>query len=148
MHLSPPQLKRIWREWSSIVKSHQWPAALAEDRRHALLQRAGFTSLKEVDHLAGYTRVLKEVAILKDDLSALLHAEQNPERVLKHSIQALADAPYWQRICKDRFHTVDLDDLSLDQLTQLRNTLAARSKLPKAARAQASSLPEPENCPF
>jgi hypothetical protein len=39
----------------------------------------------------------------------------------------LAPQPYWEKVSQDKFHTTDLDALSLKQLTDLRNTLAARA---------------------
>ena len=52
-----------------------------------------------------------------------------PRIRLKYAVNALAPAAeYWAEIARDRFGTDDLDALSIEQLTQLRNTLAARGR--------------------
>ena len=54
-----------------------------------------------------------------------------------YSIRRLADEPYWRAIAQDKFGTADETRLDLAQLTQLRNTLAARSR--SRSRRQAAA---------
>ena len=132
MLLTPPQLKRFWSKqdgWPVIVKAHGWDAINGELQRKALLRRAGFDSLTQVDRLEGFTAVLKEMAILQDNLAGMLHADANPQRVLIHTINELAarlGQPYADKICRNRFGHTRLEDLCLDDLANHRSTLTAR----------------------
>jgi beta-phosphoglucomutase-like phosphatase (HAD superfamily) len=153
MLLTQSQVKRFWREWSACIRLHHWDATEAELERKAMLARAGFKSLTEVDHLDGFTAVLKEVAALQDNLSGMLRADDNPRRVLIHSIRSLIDKlgePYSDKLLRDRFGHTRLDDLTLEQLTQFRYTLSARASArrrpdPESAICHLpSAMPEPE----
>ena len=63
------------------------------------------------------------------DVGAQLRQLAMPRIRLKYAISSLAPAPeYWAKIARDRFDTDDLDALSIEQLTQLRNTLVARGR--------------------
>lgn len=136
MLLTKSQQLKFWRDWNAIVTDQSWPRAQAESERHALLHRAGFDSLTLVDKLEGYSRVLKELAILREDLGAMLRADANPKRVLLFKIKELAEQinpstkngvnPYLGGIMLDQFGHLRLDDLSEQQLTHLRYTLTAR----------------------
>ena len=127
MLLTKPQLSRFWRAWSAIVSANNWPHDQAERERHALLSRAGFRSLTEVDHLNGFTAVLKELAILQENLTGMLYADENPRRVLIHTIRKLADEPYIVALAaSSRFQTSDWTALDLVSLEQLRFTLSDR----------------------
>jgi hypothetical protein len=132
MLLSPAQIKRFWREWSAACKAQQWPASETEPQRKALLQRAGFSSLTTVDQGKGFTAVLKELAILQDNLKGMLRADANERRqvtwMIQHSDQVYGlGHAYWEAIALSRFRTTDLDQLTDAQLVQLRNTLADRA---------------------
>ena len=104
-----------------------------------MLRRAGFDSLTQVDPLAGFDRVLAELAALNrpDDIRPQLSSIEQPRRRLWYAIQKLGDQistsrlsdgtnAYVGAIMSDRFGHLDPDRLSLQQLEQLRNTLAAR----------------------
>ena len=158
MLLSPAQLKKFWSKsdgWPSLVAARHWAPAEAESERKALLGRAGFTSLTQVDKVDGFSRVLHELATLREDLTGMLHADANPRRVLLHAIQSLAKqlssswvgscplgSPYLGALMSDRWGHMDLDRLSLEDLTQLRYTLTARLhskyKAPRNASAETS----------
>jgi hypothetical protein len=154
MFLSRDQLNRFWSKrsdkpgWPVIVHAHGWTPAEAELQRKAMLKRAGFDSLTLVDKLDGFTRVLKEMAILLDSIGGQLYADGNTRRVLEYKIRELASQitgkpvhladAYWRAIAYDKFglhypansavrvEFSELADLSIQQLTQLRNTLADR----------------------
>lgn len=147
MLLSKPQQLRFWREWSIACKAQgwtkvqSWTGAQIENERYSLLQRAGFDSLTLVDPLAGFDRVLAELAALSRpaDLSPQLRAQEQPRRRLWYAIQKLGfqistselqggrESSYVAAIMLDRFGHCDHDRLSLQQLEQLRNTLASRA---------------------
>lgn len=128
MLITRSQQYTFWREWNAIVRAHGWDRHEAETQRKAMLDRAGFTSLTQVTRVDGFTAVLKEIAALKDDLNGMLRADENPRRVLVHKCRELADEPYIVALAaSDRFKTNDWPALPLDQLTQLRNTLADRA---------------------
>lgn len=75
MLLTKSQLSRFWREWSTVVKKNGWDSATADQRRKALLSRAGFTSLTVVDTRAGFDRVLAELGTERDDLTRTVETE-------------------------------------------------------------------------
>lgn len=143
MLLSKPQQKRFWRDWAAIkrsLKSQGYTDAQVENERYALLDRAGFQSLTEVDASTGFDRVLAELAAINkpDDVDAQLRQQQMPRIRLLHAINLLdasfggrgESSPasfYTQAILSNKFGHTDLDRLSIEQLTQLRNTLAARA---------------------
>lgn len=127
MRISKPQQFRFFREWQSIVRSNDWSHAQAETERHALIERAGFSSLKDVDHTHGYTAVLKELAALNEDLSGMLQADANGRRTMIWKIKHTVGENYWQKIARDRFGTDDLDALKDEQLKQLLFTVSDRT---------------------
>jgi hypothetical protein len=155
MLLTKPQQQRFWREWSAVKRSllaQSWTDAQIETERHALLERAGFDSLTQVDHLAGFDRVLSELALLTQpsNLEPQLRESQMPRTRLVFAINALAkkitpsllghgQSVYLATILADRWGHTDLDRLSLADLTQLRNTLAAR--LSSKRRRSSTSSP-------
>jgi hypothetical protein len=147
MLLSKPQQSRFWREWSAAcrrqgwTKSAGWSDSQIDNERHALLLRAGFSSLTEVDHLAGFDLLLAELAAINhpDDIGSQLRQSSQPKTRLIYAINTLAHkiAPsklssgqnaYLAAILLDRVGHTNLDDLSEQELTQIRNTLTARSK--------------------
>ncbi len=149
MLLSKAQQSRFWREWSSIVRLHNWSAEEAETQRHDLLERAGFTSLTLVDKLAGYDRVSAELAAIArpDDLDAQLRSATMPRTRLLFAIgklsapmsPALVHLSYACTISRDKFGTVDLESLHDAQLLDLRNTLAARLNVHRRRQRQSAS---------
>ncbi len=153
--ITKPQQYRFFREWSQIVSANGWPHDQAETERKALLRRAGFNSLTEVDPVAGYTAVLKELAALQDNLSGMLYADENPRRLLIHNCRKLADEAYIVGLAaSDRFKSDDWTALPTEILNQLRNTLADRMvqqhrPVTKAQRSyvnrqRRASAPDPE----
>lgn len=167
MLLTKSQQKRFWRDWGIYRRRHRSPGgtssasphslitdAQIENERHALLERAGFDSLTQVDPGAGFDRVLAELQALinPDDLDAQLRQITMPLERLRYACRLLAKAicdlnpssashpeAYLRRLLVDRFHTMSLDDLDETQLTQLRNTLAAR----RSSSRRSSRAPSP-----
>ncbi len=77
-----------------------------------------------------FDRVLAEFRAVSrpDDLAAQLRQHAQPRTRLLYTIMRLAPEPYWQAVARDKFGTTDLDNLDLEQLRQLRITLAARAR--------------------
>jgi hypothetical protein len=108
--------------------------ATKEDREEArkLVHLRAFghpVSARDIDHLKMYDAFKAEcLAILKPaDVDAQVAQVNMPLTRLRLAIRELADEPYWQKIALAKYGTSDLDELDEDQLTKLRNTLAARS---------------------
>lgn len=170
MLLSKAQQNRFWREWSIGCKRQGWDKVAGwtglqiDKERHALLERAGFDSLTRVDPLDGFDRVLAELAVLSrpDDIDPQLRAQAQPKLRLVYAIEKLASQistgqqedgtnSYAAAIAADRFGTGAIDNLSLHQLEQLRNTLAARLTAHRRRQREATSSPvgaNSENAPF
>ncbi len=140
MLISEDQNRRFWREWNAIVVSKKWTRPEAEKERKAMLARAGFTSLTLVDKVKGFTRVLTELAALRDDLGGMVRADQNDRRVLYHNIwqvglqlcsSKIDSMPfgnsYIGKVMADKFGTRDASNLTDEQLKQLLFTLTARA---------------------
>lgn len=144
MLLSKPQVTRFFRDWKlacdrqNWTRAAGWSAEQIENERYSLLQRAGFDSLTEVDPLAGFDRVLAELAALSQpaNIEPQLRAQEQPLIRLRYACTAIAYkigkvAPqaghsYMTRIMVDKFRKTDLNDLTEQELTDLRNTLTAR----------------------
>jgi hypothetical protein len=136
MLLTRPQTIRFWHEWSAIVRLHAWGPVEAEIQRYALLKRAGFDSLTQVDKLAGYDSVLAELAAISkpNDLEAQMREANMPRTRLLFAVGKLSTnlsppnhhLAYACTIARDKFGTPDLESLADAQLLDLRNTLAAR----------------------
>ena len=137
MLLSTLQTPRFWREWKRACRVHGWTdekgwtQAQIDAERHALLLRAGFTSLTLVDPRAGFDRVLAELAALHSpaDIAPQLRAQAQPRTRLLYSIGHAGAAPYViAAIARADFGTDDLDQLTEEQLRRLAIHLAHRSR--------------------
>lgn len=136
MHLTRPQQSTFWRKWNALKRAANWTPEQSESERKALLRRAGFSSLTQVDKLDGFDRVLAELAAITrpDDLDAQMRELNMPKTRLLFAIGKLsahlspprAHLAYACQIARDKFGQTDLESLKDDQLLQLRNTLAAR----------------------
>lgn len=149
--MTPKQDALYWREWSKVRK------AQPDADRHALHVRAlgddkshkDFSN-KEFDQVLAEFRAITAPA----DVAAQLRQLAQSKTRLIWSIRQKAPEAYWTTIAIDRFGTDDLADLSESQLTQLRNTLAARqNSLRKrvaqpAGRELATAVAAESNEPF
>ena len=129
--MTPKQNSLYWREWGAVVR-HCKAANLPAPDRHDLHQAAlgadkshlAFSN-EDFDRVLGQFRSYSRPA----DLGAQLRQMSQPRVRLKYAINSLAPAAdYWAAIARDRFGTCDLDALSIEQLAQLRNTLADRRR--------------------
>lgn len=161
MILTKPQQTRFWREWTRACTTQGWTRANAwttqqiETERHALLDRAGFSSLTQVDRGSGFDRLLAELGRLSDNLAATAEID-DPDAglrrrylhlVLKKS-QPLGGLAYALAIARDQYHITEglngIEDLTTNQLLNLIKTLTARS----ASKARKNAQVQPENQPF
>src|SRR5690349_1327011 len=118
-----------WREWGAAGRRCRESNLPAPDR-HALHIAALGADKSHVDFTnADFDKVLAQFRSISRpaDVSAQLQQIDQPRRRLLWKIRHMADTPYWQQIAQDKFGHANLDDLSTEQLTQLRNTLAARA---------------------
>jgi hypothetical protein len=92
--------------------------ALGEDKSHLDLSNEDFD------------RVLAEFRSISqpDNLAAQLRQQDMPRRRLLYAINRLAPESYWRAIARNKFGTADETRLDLEQLHQLRMTLAARAR--------------------
>ena len=136
--MTPKQNSLYWREWGAVARYCK-ASGLAAPDRHALHASAlgadkshlAFTN-EDFDLVLAEFRSHSRPA----DLVAQLQQLNQPRIRLKYAIRALAPAAeYWSRIARDRFGTDDLDALTVEQLTQLRNTLADRRRAARRRQA-------------
>jgi hypothetical protein len=129
--MTAKQNSLYWREWGAVVRFCK-ANGLPEPDRHSLHAAAlgaekshlAFTN-EDFDRVLGEFRSYSRPA----DLGGQLRQLNQPRIRLKYAVNALAPAAeYWEKIARDRFGTDDLDALSIEQLTQLRNTLADRRR--------------------
>ena len=119
-----------FREWGRVRTACRKQGFPVPDR-HFLHVKALGQDKSHLDFTNGdFDLVLAEFRAISqpDSLAAQLHQQDMPRRRLLYSIRRLAEEPYWRAIAQDKFGTADDTRLVLTQLTQLRNTLAARSR--------------------
>ena len=138
--MTPAQNALYFREWGrvrSVCKQQGFPIP----DRHDLHVKALGLDKSHLDFTnADFDRVLAEFRAISqpDNLAAQLRQQNMPRRRLLYSIRRLAAEPYWRAIAQDKFGTADETRLDLDQLTQLRITLAARARARSHRQAAAA----------
>jgi hypothetical protein len=126
--MTSSQNRFYWREWakaSAACKARGW----AVPDRHALHVRAFGLDKSHLDFSnEDLDKVLAEFRAISspEDLAAQLRQQDQPRRRLIYAITQLAPEAYWRAIARAKFGTADETALSLEQLHQLRMTLAAR----------------------
>ena len=126
-----------FREWGRVRAACKEQGFPVPDR-HSLHVKALGQDKSHLDFSnEDFDLVLAEFRALSqpDNLAAQLRQQDMPRRRLLYSIRRLAAEPYWRSIAQDKFGTADETRLDLAQLTQLRNTLAARSRSRRQAAA-------------
>ena len=138
--MTPAQNALYFREWGrvrSVCKQQGFPIP----DRHDLHVKALGLDKSHLDFTnADFDRVLAEFRAISqpDNLAAQLRQQDMPRRRLLYSIRRLAAEPYWRAIAQDKFGTADESRLDLDQLIQLRITLAARARARSHRQAAAA----------
>jgi hypothetical protein len=138
--MTPAQNALYFREWGR-VRSVCKPQGFPIPDRHDLHVKALGLDKSHLDFTnADFDRVLAEFRAISqpDNLAAQLRQQDMPRRRLLYSIRRLAAEPYWRAIAQDKFGTADESRLDLDQLTQLRITLAARARARSHRQAAAA----------
>ena len=128
--MTTSQNSLYFREWGRVRTACKQQGFPIPDR-HSLHVKALGLDKSHLDFTnADFDQVLAEFRALSqpDNLAAQLRQQDMPRRRLLYSIRRLADEPYWRAIAQDKFGSADETRLDLAQLTQLRNTLAARSR--------------------
>lgn len=128
--MTSKQRALYFREWGSVRTACQQQGHPVPGRHELHIRALG----QDKSHLdltnEDFDRVLAEFRAISrpDDLAAQLRQQDMPRRRLLYTISQLAPEPYWRAIARDKFGTADLDSLDLEQLRQLRLTLAARAR--------------------
>jgi hypothetical protein len=140
--------------WRDACAAMGWDAEDDEFRFSMLSEWLGreIRSFKEVGRLEEFDKVKAECLALSQpaNVNGQIRQINQPLIRLRWKCRRMAPQAYREAIMRARFHTTNLDDLDEGQLTQLRNTLAARSNSLRR-RAQQPVLagpPEDENEPF
>lgn len=150
MLLTDKQFKWFWRDWKACCRLRGWTGEEDKAQRKLLLARAGFSSLTLVDTKLGFDHVLMELqAILHPtDTKIQMSLAAMPRKRLIHAIKELAmklspsrvdSAPlgcnYLLPIFIERgWKHLDIDRLSMEELTQLLYTLDNRSDSKERAK--------------
>jgi hypothetical protein len=138
--MTPAQNALYFREWGrvrSVCKQQGFPIP---DRHDLHVKALGLDKSHRDFTNADFDRVLAEFRAISqpDNLAAQLRQQNMPRRRLLYGIRRLAAEPYWRAIAQDKFGTADESRLDLDQLTQLRITLAARARARSHRQAAAA----------
>jgi hypothetical protein len=116
--------------WFDACEAQGWDFDDAE-RRHDIYQEVLGRAVRFSEFTnSDFDLVKAHFLTLANDLKGAMedgHPEIGEARRVRHVIKGMAPANYTAAIMRDKFHTTVLDDLDVSQLTQLRNTLAARS---------------------
>jgi hypothetical protein len=136
--MSKKQRIYLMQLWRIACDNQGWDHRDGELRHDLYLQVLGQPKRFSEFSNADFDLVKAHFQTLADSLKGAME-DGRPEigeaRRLRHVIKGLAPATYIAAIMRDKFHTTFLDDLDVSQLTQLRNTLAARSnKLRRRSR--------------
>jgi hypothetical protein len=121
-----------WRLIGQVCHAQGVKDAAGREEVRKMIHLRAFTrpvSAKDIDHLKMFDDFKAAcLAILKpNDLNAQL-AQANMEKTqFIHRIKELAPELYWRAEAMRKFGTEDLERLSVDDLTMLRNHLQARA---------------------
>ena len=119
------QVSLYWREWNKVRK------AAPETDRHELHTKAlGYDASHKEFTNGDLDKVLAEFRVVSEpwNINAQIRQLNQPRERLMWSIRHRADQRYWEKIMRDRFKKGRLEELTEEELEQLRNTLVARGK--------------------
>jgi hypothetical protein len=141
--MTTSQNSLYFREWGKVRAACKQQGFPVPDR-HSLHVRALGQDKSHLDFTNDdFDRVLAEFRAITqpDNLAAQLRQQDQPRRRLIYGITNLAPESYWRVIAQDKFGTDDETRLDLDQLRQLRMTLAARVRSRQRRGGAAISMP-------
>ncbi len=138
--MTPLQNSLYFREWGKVRAACKQQGLPVPDRHELHVKALGLDKSSKDFTNEDLDRVLAEFRALSqpDNLAAQLRQQDQPRSRLLYSIRRLADEPYWRTIARDKFGTADETRLDLDQLRQLRITLAARARSRQRREAAAA----------
>lgn len=144
--MNASQISLYWREWAALRRwclDHGVPVPdRHEVHRRALGgQDASSRALTnpEFDKILAAFRAISQ----PDSLLPQLRAGEQPRRRLLWRIERMAPPNYTAAVAHGKFGTDDLQALDASQLTQLRNTLAARQNSLRRKQRQADRVTDP-----
>ena len=116
--------------WTAACNQRGWDKDDRDLRIKTFSEILGreLTSASEIGYLKEFDKIKAQLLAWSqpDDLEGQLDMIRQPVIRLQTAILKLAAPAYAARIAQDKFGTADLDELTETQLTQLRDTLAAR----------------------
>lgn len=131
--MSIGQRNSYFKMWAQIVRvrGYRGSAEVMSALRHDFHAECGLgrISAKEIDRMKGFDAVkARFLAIMHPaNLNAQMSMADQPRHRLITRITDMAPQAYWARIARDKYGTDDLDGLNEKELTDLRNTLEART---------------------
>jgi hypothetical protein len=130
--MTPAQKQAYFRTLGSVYRAKGITSAADKEATRKQIHMAAFgsaISAKEINHTTMFDQ-FKAVCLAElqpTNLGAQLHQTEQPLIRLRFKIREMASEAYWRKIARNKFGTDDLDSLNEWQLTQLRNTLTART---------------------
>lgn len=127
--MTPLQNRLYFREWGRVRNTCKAQGLPIPDRHGFHVKALG----RDKSHLdftnSDLDRVLAEFKAVTQpaDLVVHLRLQDMARRRLIYSLSQVAPEPYWRAIARDKFGTDDPSILDMNQLRQLRITLASRT---------------------
>lgn len=157
--MSPAQLSKHWRLWQAACKAQGWRTTDDQKRYECYAsamdacQAQGFVvpalagpeatySSKHFDtqdQIDSLYDLLTQLGTNNTSLAASMRQvdpDLGPRKRLTYAIQDRHDEALWRHIAQDKFGNDTLADLTVEQLTQLRNTCDARAAARKRKRLE------------
>ncbi|HUS37330.1 MAG TPA: hypothetical protein VM680_18430 [Verrucomicrobiae bacterium] len=155
--MNPGQLQKHWRLWAAACKAQGWKSS--DDQKRYAAYTAAMSACKAAGHVvpplggSGYSSKqfatqpqidalfdhLTQLATNNGSLKAAIRQANPDEGDKKRLIWAIThrhDEAFWRHIAVDKFGSDRLEDLSISQLVQLRNTCDARAAARKRKRLE------------
>ena len=140
--------------WPAAARAQGWDKNDRLKRLQVCSQAIGrwVKSMNELDNSRDIDAVYAHLGMLAQNVQATIetdHPELGDARRQKFLVLKFAQAmgwPYYNKIMRDKFGHTRIDDLTLEQLAQLRDTLNARQHS-KTRTAKNASLTSEETFP-
>ena len=143
---SNQRISILAQRWPAACHTQGWDPKDRAKRIEVISHAVGrhVSSLNDLDNADDIDRVFAHLGMLADSLAAtveVVHPETGKIRRLRWQIGQLSNQLgriYALNIMRDRFGRSQVEDLTLEQLVQFRNTLASRASAHRR-RAQAAA---------
>lgn len=154
--MTKPQEFRYFTLWRSACNAQGWSPSDNAKRHEIHVKTLGYDTSHKFMNNREVDRIFVELTLLADDTNlnaaiACVNPDIQERKRLIWRIKSLAKEGYYRSICVDSYKTTQLEDLSITQLTQLRNTISNRMRKKRhknAAVVNSSDIVPNENCPF